>query len=474
MRQRFGSSRHAMKWLNQWEVRQRKPGESITALGDELRQLAKKAYRNLDSIAQDTLALNQLYKLIPVEMKCRCVDHDCQSVQQAVEVIERYEAILGEDRLGDRKKNNLRSLDHKTEPQNTDPTVTGILKKLDARLEKLESLSLSQQIAGRENTSNKRPGNKNNRCCFLCSSPDHMVRNCPERNRQGPKQRYQGPPNGPFQGNRATQNGALQAPQQAAPPQFPVQHFTQQQRPIQPPQFSFPPPIAPEKRPTVDSVGHESTVESGKWPANNFPDDRMRTGHIGETTLKGDNGFYTRWFIFDKPLDFLIDNGSTGSILSSRKYNELKTDLESFVRPFNTTVYDASGNAIPTHGAVEVKISLGGCDFGHILIICDIQQDGVIGQDLLLIYAENISYKHGRINTRINEINCWLGDASSDACRVVVRKTTIIPSLIASWLSIDIPGAENLTRFGYVEANVKPNEDLANIPGVLDLQKAEK
>ena len=39
---------------------------------------------------------SQIYKLIPVEMKCRCVDHDCQSVQQAVEVIERYEAILGE------------------------------------------------------------------------------------------------------------------------------------------------------------------------------------------------------------------------------------------------------------------------------------------------------------------------------------------------------------------------------------------
>ena len=243
MRQRFGSSRHAMKWLNQFEVRQRKPGESITALGDELRQLAKKAYRNLDYIAQDTLALNQLYKLIPVEMKCRCVDHDCQSVQQAVKVIERYETILGEAGQ-DRKKNNLRSLYHKTEPQNTDPTVTGFLKKLDARLEKLESLSLAQQIAGCENTSNKRPGNKNNRCCFLCSSPDHMVRNGPDRNRQGPKQRYQGPPNGPFQGNRAPQNGALQAPQLAAPPQFPVQHFTQPQRPVQPPQFSFPPPIA--------------------------------------------------------------------------------------------------------------------------------------------------------------------------------------------------------------------------------------
>ena len=80
----MGSSRHAIKWLNQLELRQRNPSECITALGDDLRLLAKKAYRSLDTDAQETIALNQLYKLISVEMKGRCIDHDCQSVQQAV------------------------------------------------------------------------------------------------------------------------------------------------------------------------------------------------------------------------------------------------------------------------------------------------------------------------------------------------------------------------------------------------------
>ena len=128
MSQRFGSSRHAIKWLNQLELRQRNPGESITALGDDLRQLAKKAYRSLDTDAQETLALNQLYKLIPVEMKCRCIDHDCQSVQQAVEVIERYEAILGEA-TQERKKGNVRNIEQSQQPQNPDPNISSILKK---------------------------------------------------------------------------------------------------------------------------------------------------------------------------------------------------------------------------------------------------------------------------------------------------------------------------------------------------------
>ena len=153
--------------------------------------------------------------------------------------------------------------------------------------------------------------------------------------------------------------------------------------------FQLPTPKLPGKRPTVGAVGLESTVESIKRPINDIPDGKIRTGHIGDTTLKGDNGFYTKGFICNKPLDFLIDNGSTGSILSSRKYSELKNDLEPLVRPFNTSVYDASGNIIPSYGAVDVKISLGGCDFEQTMIICDIKQDGVIGQNFLLNYAEN-------------------------------------------------------------------------------------
>lgn len=240
MKQRFGSSRHAIKWLNQLELRQRKPGESITALGDELRQLAKKAYRNLDASAQETLALNQLYKLIPVEMKCRCIDHDCQSVQQAVEVIERYEAILGEAGQ-ERKKNNVRTIDMKNEVQNADSSVSNILKKFDARLERLESLQLARKIAGPGNPHWRPNSGSKSKCCFHCSSPDHLVKSCPVKIRQGPKPRYHAQNNCNIQGNRAPLNEAFQASQSTVPPQIQFQHSFQQQQPGYVPNFNVPP-----------------------------------------------------------------------------------------------------------------------------------------------------------------------------------------------------------------------------------------
>jgi hypothetical protein len=66
----------------------------IATFGDDLRQMAQKAYSNLDTRAQEVLALNQLYKNISLEMKCRCIDKECHSVTEAVDLVERYEALL--------------------------------------------------------------------------------------------------------------------------------------------------------------------------------------------------------------------------------------------------------------------------------------------------------------------------------------------------------------------------------------------
>ncbi|VDI31311.1 ceramide glucosyltransferase [Mytilus galloprovincialis] len=89
LEERFGSVRQQNRWLSRFEMRTRNSGETVAALGDDLRQID-------DSLAQEVLALNQLYKSIPIEMKCRCEDRECKTVADAVDIIERYEALLGE------------------------------------------------------------------------------------------------------------------------------------------------------------------------------------------------------------------------------------------------------------------------------------------------------------------------------------------------------------------------------------------
>lgn len=170
LEQRFGNARHQNRWLSRFETRTRKLNESIATFGDDLRQMAQKAYSNLDTRAQEVLALNQLYKNISLEMKCRCIDKECHSVTEAVDLIERYEALLGES--SDRKRGNVRQVMETRNPllagNNNDNSANGaLIRQLFDRIEKLEHGSGQAK-----------------RTCFNCNSPDHFYRNCPNNRDQ--------------------------------------------------------------------------------------------------------------------------------------------------------------------------------------------------------------------------------------------------------------------------------------------------
>ena len=178
LEQRFGSSRQQNRWLSRFESRRRKPTESIAALADDLRQMSQKAYPNFDALAQEALSINQLYKSISLEMKCRCIDRDCQTIADAVEVIERYEAVL-ED--GDKRKLPVRAVggdDRAPRKTQNSPSAsqTEILEALKAILTRLEKLESRQSAR-----SNGRQGPRT-RACFICQSPEHFMRECPIRN----------------------------------------------------------------------------------------------------------------------------------------------------------------------------------------------------------------------------------------------------------------------------------------------------
>ena len=95
--------------MSKLQTRTRKPGESIAAFGDDLLLIAQKAYANLDSDAQEMLALEQFHQAVPLEMRCRIMDKDCTSISEAVNVVERYEDLINENT--DRKRAVTRAAD---------------------------------------------------------------------------------------------------------------------------------------------------------------------------------------------------------------------------------------------------------------------------------------------------------------------------------------------------------------------------
>ena len=106
-----------------------------------MRLLAKRAFPKLIHEGQESLALNQFYKTISLEMKCRCIDRDCQTIEQAVEIVERYEVILGNDK---RYSFNVRAIynnDQETqlEPENQTVDIVKQMQNVLDRIERFES-----------------------------------------------------------------------------------------------------------------------------------------------------------------------------------------------------------------------------------------------------------------------------------------------------------------------------------------------
>ena len=84
LRDRFGSTRQQSLWRSMFEARHRELGKQIATLGDDLRRMMLKAYPELNSQAQEALALNQVYKCLNIDMKCRCFDRECSTIADAV------------------------------------------------------------------------------------------------------------------------------------------------------------------------------------------------------------------------------------------------------------------------------------------------------------------------------------------------------------------------------------------------------
>lgn len=173
---RFGSTRQQNVWLSRLESRKRLPGEAIAIFGDDVRRMAQRAYANLDIVAQETLALNQLYRELSPEMKYKCITGGCKTVSEAIEMIETYEGIVGEE-MG-KRRSTVRRLENQcvTEEDKQSAENSMLQETLEQILKQLNRMDRTRNNRNSDQ-------NKSQPICYLCHTPGHIRRDCP-RNEQ--------------------------------------------------------------------------------------------------------------------------------------------------------------------------------------------------------------------------------------------------------------------------------------------------
>ena len=88
------------------------PGEAVSGLGDDIWQMIQRAYFDCDYRSQEQFALQHFYLVIDVAMKVKCIENKCSNILDAVNIVERYEALYEDKRESHKKTVSLNQMHH--------------------------------------------------------------------------------------------------------------------------------------------------------------------------------------------------------------------------------------------------------------------------------------------------------------------------------------------------------------------------
>ena len=172
LKRRFGGEHRQDSWLSKLEMRKRKSGESVSELGDDIWQMTQRAYFDFDYRSQEQLALKHFYRVIDADMKVKCIENKCSNILDAVNIVERYDALYEDKR--ESRRTTVRAVESKPDASFIAmERILEQLEKLEVRQAQCESRLQNRNRFARRNTQNQ------NVTCFGCGEKGHYKSSCP-------------------------------------------------------------------------------------------------------------------------------------------------------------------------------------------------------------------------------------------------------------------------------------------------------
>ena len=100
-------------------------------------------------------------------------------------------------------------------------------------------------------------------------------------------------------------------------------------------------------------------------------------GHLGDTATRWDNGFYVDCSLLDTSAAFLVDSGSTATLVSKKLFKSISKEKRPQLIPMRDKVQGANGGDIEMLGIADLPLELGGVCFFQTAIGCGILPDGI-------------------------------------------------------------------------------------------------
>jgi hypothetical protein len=119
------------------------------------------------------------------------------------------------------------------------------------------------------------------------------------------------------------------------------------------------------------------TVTDGRDTVSNFE----RPKEI--VALSGEKGLYILGLADSVPAKFLIDTGSSITVISHKIFDKFSSYLP--LEPVKFDVVQADGKTMEVVGQFQADVTVGPMRVNHPLVIGDITVDGILGMDFLRV-----------------------------------------------------------------------------------------
>ena len=183
-----------------------------------------------------------------------------------------------------------------------------------------------------------------------------------------------------------------------------------------------------------------------------------------------DSGLYTFSYIEGVGVQMLIDSGATCSLISKETYKRCAESSDLQIEGTSTRIKGVEGSNIKVHGAVNVDMQKGPLQVQFKLIVADMAQPGILGQDFLMKHVKNLNMESPALQTKHGSfIPCFFKD-SRGINRVTTTEDVVIPPNTCKLASVSVESPSLSHKWGFVESNL--DGDLTIFEGIVEMGKS--
>ena len=146
------------------------------------------------------------------------------------------------------------------------------------------------------------------------------------------------------------------------------------------------------------------------------------------TKERGQKGIFVTGVIRGTKIKFLVDTGSTQTVLSTVAYIRLPKGKRPKLNSMESCIKQADCTPIEAWGHAIMDLQIGEKSQSLMITVASIKGDGILGMDFLLATGGNLDFDRLKLQIDGEQIPCRDDEDLLFCARVVISQTTTIPA----------------------------------------------